>query len=75
MSCLVEELKAMLIARSGNVTGSNGKGLNKIELQKMVRAFLLVETDNSKHTVYFDCQWEMLNNPRYTSASRLGRGG
>ena len=53
-SCKVEELKAIVIARGGGVTGRDGKALNKVQLQKIVRAYLSMEAENSKHTVYFN---------------------
>ena len=49
----MNELKAMVIARGGNLT-SEGKAMVKEELQVLVRAFLSVEKENTKHTVYFD---------------------
>ena len=52
--CRPEELKAMVIARGGNVTGGDGKALNQKELRKTVRAYLSLESQNSKHTVYFN---------------------
>ena len=51
--CTVDELKAMVIARGGNVTGKDGKALPKPELVRIVRAYLLLEKQNTKHTVYF----------------------
>ena len=51
--CRLEELKAMVISRGGNVTGRNGGALSRAELQATVRAYLSLEKDNSKHTVYF----------------------
>ena len=51
--CRPDELKAMIVARGGGVTGKDGKALNKEQLQRMVRAYLSVENENKKHTVYF----------------------
>ena len=53
-SCRVEELKAIVIARGGNVTGRNGKALYREELQWIVWAYLSMETENSRGTVYFN---------------------
>ena len=52
--CTVDELKTMVVARSGSVTGKDGKSLNKAALQKLVRAYLFMEKENVAHTVYFD---------------------
>ena len=52
--CKVEELKAMVVARGGNVTGRDGKSLKKMELQKVVRAYLSLEMENPSGTVYFN---------------------
>ena len=54
----VEELKVMVIVQGGNVIGRNGKSLKKTELQKVVRAYLSLETENPSGTVYFNCSWE-----------------
>ena len=51
--CRPEELKAMIIARGGNVTGKDGRALTIPQLQRTVRAYLSMEKENSKHTVYF----------------------
>ncbi|KAL7554211.1 hypothetical protein ACHAWF_017633 [Thalassiosira exigua] len=53
-SCRGEELKAMVIARGGSVTGRDGKALRVPELRRIVRAYLSLEKENPKHTVYFD---------------------
>ena len=53
-SCIVEELKAMVIARGGVVTARDGRALRKEELQKIVRAYLSMKTENLKNTVYFN---------------------
>jgi len=53
-SCRVEELKAMVIARGGGVTGRDGKALRREELQKVVRAYLSMEAKNTRSTVYFN---------------------
>jgi hypothetical protein len=53
-SCNVEQLKTMIIARGGNVTGGDGRGLNKEQLQKYIRVYLSMEQENTKHTVYFN---------------------
>ena len=37
--CRPEELKAMMGARGGNVTGKDGRPLTKEQLQRMVRAY------------------------------------
>ena len=50
----IEELKAMVVARSGNVTSRDDKGLNKAELQKVVQAYLLLEADKPSGTAYFN---------------------
>ena len=52
--CQVHELKTMLLARSGNVTASNGAALAKKELQKLSRAFLNLESENPLHTQHFN---------------------
>ena len=52
--CKVDELKAMVIARGGTVTGRDGKAIKKADLQRIVRAYLFVEKQNPKHTVYFN---------------------
>ena len=43
----------MVISRGGNVTGRNGSALSRAQLQATVRAYLSLEKENSKHTVYF----------------------
>ena len=53
-SCRVEELKAMVIVRGGDVTGRNDKALQREELQKVVRAYLSMEAKNTRSTVYFN---------------------
>ena len=44
--CNVEELKAMIIACNGNVIGSNGRSLNKEQVQKYIRAYISIEQEN-----------------------------
>ena len=51
--CQVGELKAMAIARGGNVTSHNGKALLQKELQRIARACLAMKTENSRGTVFF----------------------
>ena len=41
----------MIIARGGNVTGSDSRGLNKEQLQKYILAYFSIEQENSKHRV------------------------
>ena len=53
-SCRVEELKGMVIARGGSVTGRNGKALRREELQQIMRAYMSMEMENSKSVVYFN---------------------
>ena len=53
-TCTVDELRAMVIARGGNLTGRDGKGLRKAELQQLMAAYLQLEKMNPAHTVYFD---------------------
>jgi len=50
----VDELKAIVIARGGSVTGKDGKALIKNELQRLVEAYLFGEKENSIHAVFFD---------------------
>ncbi|KAL7537783.1 hypothetical protein ACHAXR_008074 [Thalassiosira sp. AJA248-18] len=52
--CTVQELKTMVVARGGGVTGKDGKPLRKDRLQKIMQAYLSLEKENPKHTVYFD---------------------
>jgi len=52
-SCTVDELKAMVIARGGSVTGRDGKAHKQSALRKIVRAWLNLEKENTKHAVYF----------------------
>ena len=51
--CIMDELKKMVIARGGNLTGRDGKAIPSNQLKRLVRANLLLEKENSKHTVYF----------------------
>ena len=44
----------MVIARGGNVTGRDGKALRREELQRIVRAYLAMEVENSRVTAYFN---------------------
>ena len=50
--CEVEELKAIVVARGGNLTGRDGKSPKKMELQKVVRAYLSLEMENPSGMVY-----------------------
>ena len=52
--CRVEELKAMLTARGGGVTGRDGKAYSKEAMQRIVRAYLSMEKENTRSTVYFN---------------------
>lgn len=51
--CTVDELKRMVIVRGGSLQG-DGKNLTKDKLKRFVKAYLLMERERSKHTVYFD---------------------
>ena len=51
--CIMDELKKMVIARGGNLMGQDGKAIPSNQLKRLVRANLLLEKKNSKHTVYF----------------------
>ena len=44
----------MVIARGGGVTARGGNALSKSELQRIFLAYLLLEKQNPKHTVYFN---------------------
>lgn len=48
----VQELKAMIIARGGSLTDPSGQAHRKEALQKLLEAFMAVEEQNSKHTVF-----------------------
>ena len=50
----VDELKAMIIARGGSVTDKEGNAMRKEALSRMVEAYLSMENQNTKHTVFFD---------------------
>ena len=52
--CRVEELKAMITARGGGVTGRDGKAYSKEAMQRIVRAYLSMEKENTRSTVYFN---------------------
>ena len=52
--CTVEQLKAMLIVRGGNVSTSCGKNMNKAQLVCVVKAFLLAENENRRFASFFD---------------------
>ena len=52
--CRLEELKAMVIARGGGLTARDGKAHNKEALQRIVRAYLSMEKENTRSTVYFN---------------------
>ena len=56
----VEELKAMITARGGGVTGRNGKAYSKEAMQRIVRAYLSMEKrKHSKHCVFQPCtRWQ-----------------
>ena len=51
--CSVDELKRMIIERGGSLQG-DGKALTKGKLKLIVKAYLLMEKENTRHTVYFD---------------------
>ena len=51
--CTVDELKRMIIQRGGSLTGE-GKALTKQKMQLIVKAYLLKEKENSRHTQYYD---------------------
>ncbi|KAL7552027.1 hypothetical protein ACHAWF_017125 [Thalassiosira exigua] len=53
-SCRVEELKAMLVVRGGSVTSKEGRALNRGELVQLVKAYMSMESQNQKHTTYFN---------------------
>ena len=44
----------MIIARGGNRTGRNDKALCREEMQKVVWAYVSMEMENSRSTVYFN---------------------
>ena len=44
----------MVTARGGNVTGRDGNALCREELQRIVRAYVTMEAENSRSTVYFN---------------------
>ena len=50
----------MVIVRGGGVTWRDGKALNKEKLQKIVRAYLSIESVNPKYTVCF--YWSRQHN-------------
>ena len=52
--CRVEELKAMITTRGGGVTGRDGKAYSKEAMQRIVRAYLSMEKENTRSTVYFN---------------------
>lgn len=58
--CRPEELKAMVVARGGNITDKDGRTLTKEQLQRMARVYLSSEKENSKHIVYF--KWDRISN-------------
>ena len=51
--CSVDELKRMIIERGGSLQG-DGKALTKGKLKLIVKAYLLMEIENTRHKVYFD---------------------
>jgi hypothetical protein len=53
-NCRVDQLKAMVIAQGGSVTGRDGKSLGKEQLVRIVKAYLALEKENPKHTEYCD---------------------
>ena len=50
----VDELRGMIISRGGSLTSKAGTALRKEELQHLVEAFLAMEKQNSKNTVFFN---------------------
>ena len=50
----VEELKTITNARSGSVTGRDGKAYSKEEMQRIVHAHLLMKKENNQSTVNFN---------------------
>ena len=52
--CTVDELKAIIIARGGTVTGKDGNALKRNELICLVNRYFRFEKQNTINAVYFD---------------------
>ena len=53
-NCNKAEMKAMIVARGGSVTGKDGKGLSAPVMQRTLEAYLHLERQRPTQTVYFD---------------------